>query len=109
MNSREISTLHDMGTSKTVISRSCLAKFHKTKLYNLIPLSGICLSSANYSKKTNRANYTEVKLMKTQTHTFMVCKNLTRHVILGLDSLHKNHNGIDWDAHGRLFLHRNGQ
>ena len=107
-NSKKISTLWDTDASKSITSRCSLEKSHDTG--KIQPHSGIHISSAISNTVWPIGKVTlNISLRRVQlNHKFIVCKNCTPPITLGLDIHHKFQIGTDWDRDGKLFFHRNG-
>ena len=104
IHNRKISTLWDIGASKSVFSEKCLQEKHCTDKVH--PCAGIRFSSVSES------NISPIGILwiGLDAHkfkqNFIVCRNLRRPLILGLDFHHKFCIGTSWDSDGKLFLHK---
>ena len=109
IHNRKISILWDTGASKSVISEKCLQKIHYTDKVH--PFSGIRCSSTSGSNISLIGILTlNIGLSAQKSKlTFIVCRNLRRPLILGLNFHHKFHIGTCWDSDGKLFLHKDGK
>ena len=107
VNKRKISTLWDTKVSKSVTSKRHLDKLYYTD--KICPCTGIRASSASGNKMSPigeiklKVNVEKLKLAL----KFIVFKNHTRPLSLGIDFQHKFCIGADRNAEGKLFLHRN--
>ena len=98
--------LVDMGASHSCMSFECFEKaFQKGTLNN-----SQCIKVENASGKSMEpvglCEATVTLGPKTFFHTFIVCKELTSSVILGLDFSSKYRIGTDWTDDGKMYLHQ---
>ena len=108
INNRKISTLCVTGASKSVISEKYLQRIHGTDKVH--PCTGIRLSF------TSGSNISPIGILILSIgigvnkfkQNFMVCINLRRSLILGLDFHHKFHIGTSLDSDGKPFFHKDG-
>ena len=110
LTAKKTLTHQDTGAPKSVIGKSCIEKPYIAKSCSLHMCTGIYLSSVSGIKITPRGQITlKLSIEKFKlTQIFIVCKNLTRPLISGLDYTHKFPIGTDWETQCGLFLHRNG-
>jgi predicted aspartyl protease len=99
-------TLVDTGATRCCINKDYFDKLSLPPLQTLMGLSVRSASGSNMqpmgiTKSTFQLGDKEF------THEFIVCKNLSRPCILGLDFLHKHRIGFDWSERGdRILTHQ---
>ena len=95
--------LIDTGATKSVISESY---YRDLMLPSPKQIYSIDVRSASGNRLKTITECTFSLGNKPYTCDFLVCKDLSRPVILGLDFLRANRIGTDWSDNGRFILHK---
>ena len=101
VNGEIIATLIDTGAGRSCIRE---AEYIKWKLPK-VPETCLLVASTSTGTSINVVGWTRCKIKletKQYWHTFIICKNIRRKMILGLDFLHKYKIGTTWNNEGRF-------
>ena len=97
--------LIDTGATRSVMSESCYRDLMlptPKQVYNIDVRS----ASGNKLKTIGMTECTFLLGKQPYTYNFLVCKELSRPMILGLDFLRSNRIGTDWSQTGKFVLHQ---
>ena len=97
--------LIDTGATRSVMSESCYRNLMlptPKQIYNIDVRS----ASGNRLKTIGMTECTFSLGKQPYTYNFLVCKELSRPMILGLDFLRSNRIGTDWSQSGKFVLHQ---
>ena len=98
--------LIDTGASRSFIREDYYRKLHNTKLMPMMRNIRI-RSATGRDVQTIGKTRTQFKLgVTTYTTEFIVCKNLRRPAVLGIDFLRKNRLGTTWTEEGKFALQK---
>ena len=98
--------LIDTGASRSFIREDYYRKLHNTKLVPMMREVKI-RSATGRDVETLGKTKTQFKLgVTTYTSEFIVCKNLRRPAVLGIDFLRKNRLGTTWTEEGKFALQK---
>ena len=101
VNGENIEALIDTGAGKSCIRE---AEYIKWKLPK-VPETCLVVASTSTGTSINVVGWTRCKIKlgtKQYWHTFIICKNIRRKMILGLDFLRKYKIGTTWNDGGRF-------
>ena len=100
----EYSALIDTGATRSVMSESCYKNLMLPTPKQVCNID-VRSASGNRLKTIGMAECTFLLGRQPYTYNFLVCKNLSRPMILGLDFLRTNRIRIDWSQTGKFVLH----
>ena len=106
VNKTKCNALIDTGATRSCMSEDYYHSLLLPKLKDLCNMSVRSASEGNLQPK----GFTDCKFTlgeHTFTYSFIVCKNLTRPFILGLDFLRHNRTGTGWSKKGNFALDYN--
>ena len=107
---REVFTLFDTGASRSVMSGETFRKLNldskNLDTKNLPTVAGANGTSLGTISKINR----EIEIGKKKfKKNFLVCENLTRGLILGVDIAKQHAGGVHWTKHNSFVLNIDGE
>ena len=96
-------TLIDTGATRSGVSEQFFDKLQDTEIREIYGLRVVCASGEDISLK----GLTTLQVVINNTifsHTFLICRNITKPMVLGLDFLQQYRIGTTWTENGKFSL-----